>query len=89
MTRAWLLRLRHVAIENIITLIRVVASCKGLGQIRGEGITETVIGYRKRNSCPIHLVPPNFTVFFMVKSSHSKLNFIILFLYFDEFELDR
>ncbi len=50
MTRAWLPRLRYGAIENIITSIRVVASCKGLGQSMGEGINETVIGYRKRNS---------------------------------------
>jgi hypothetical protein len=55
MIRAWLLRSRYVAIENIITSIRVVASYKGLGQSTGEGITETVIGYRKRNSCPILL----------------------------------
>jgi hypothetical protein len=43
MTRAWLLRLRYVAIENIITSIRVVASYPGLGQSMGEGITETGI----------------------------------------------
>lgn len=46
MTRAWLLGLRYVAIENIITLIRVVASDTGLGHSTGQGVTETVIGLR-------------------------------------------
>ena len=54
-TRAWLLRSRYVAIENIIALIRVVASHTGLGQSTGEGVTETVIGWRYRNSGPILL----------------------------------
>jgi len=48
MPRAWLPRSRYVAIENSITSIRVVASCTGLGQSTGEGITETVISWH----CP-------------------------------------
>lgn len=39
-----LLRLRYVAIKNIITSIRVVASYKGLKHSTGEGVTENIIG---------------------------------------------
>jgi hypothetical protein len=44
MPRAWLPRLRYVAIEKIISLIRFEPSYAGLGHSTGEGVTETIIG---------------------------------------------
>jgi len=44
MTRAWLLRSRDVAIENIISSIWVVASCTGLGHSAGEGVDRSYQG---------------------------------------------